>query len=187
MRPGGGVACAHRVLPRAPRYRGGSPEPELQVSETTDRRVRVWFLVLGQAPVVIVDVAEGEDRDHLAGMMLFALKGGGLTEVPGFFDHQLEPVPPRVAWHLDDELTLADQQGERILRLPASSVDAAWRERALEVRGTATYVTAGLEADATAGPREVCDALDRRARAGEVVAAIVGVGASRPTLPLFAF
>jgi len=155
------------------------------VTEATDPRVRVWFLVLGGAPTVVVDVATGDQGDQLAGMMRFQLEHGGFDQVPALYGHALKRTPPRVAWHLDDELTLADDQGERILRLPAGRVDPDWKDRALAVRGSATYVTAGLRADAEAGPRKVCDALDERARAGQVVAAIVGVGSSRPTLPLF--
>lgn len=155
------------------------------MSDQPQHAVRVWFLVLGQVPAVVVDVAEGPDGDELSGMLLFELKNGGLVPVPAFYGHQLERKPPRVAWHLDDELALADEDGERLLRLPASAVDDEWRQRAVEVKGSATYVTAGLPLDETAGPREVCDALDARAREGEVVGAIVGVGSSRAGLPLF--
>jgi hypothetical protein len=154
--------------------------------EPTTEHLRVWFLVLDGAPLVVVDVATGGGGD-LAGMMRFELENGGLYEVPAFYGHGLERRPPRVAWHLDDELTLADEQGGRILRLSASRVDARWRDRALAVKGSATYVTAGLPADAQSGPREVCDALDGRARDGQVVAAIVGVGSSRPSLPLLSW
>lgn len=139
---------------------------------------RVWFLLVGRMPLTVIDVAATpEVGDHLA--------AAGFDEVSRLYDQEVDRTPPRVGWTLKpDQVELDDDEGDPVLRLSREQVDATWAERAVEMRGTLTYVARGVEADATAGTREVCDAVDAAAQGGRVLASIVGVAEEQPTLPI---
>lgn len=154
---------------------------EVEPPQADRHDVRVWFVVVRDLPLLVVDVGVGT-----AGPALQAtLAQVGLEPVPQVYGHLPRRQPPRVGFTLTaSELRLDDDAGRALLRVARAEVDSAWCRAALRMRGTMVYATGDLPVDAGAADRAVCDALDAAARAGSVLGAIVGVAESRPSLPV---
>jgi hypothetical protein len=146
----------------------------------TDELVRLRFLVVQGLPLVLADVRPGGRGTALTE----GLTARGLATLTGFLGVDL-PRGARVGFVLDAaELRLVDERDEPLLRAPRDGIDADWVASAQRLKGTMVVVAAldGLAPDAAAA--EVVRVVDRRARAGQVLGAIVGVVVERPRLPL---
>jgi hypothetical protein len=142
--------------------------------------VRLRFLLVQRLPLVVVSV--GPDDPGAA--LTDGLADRGLAALPGFLGVDL-PRGARVGFVLDaNELRLVDERDEPILRAPRDGIDAGWAAAARRLKGTMVVVAdlGDLDPDAAAG--EVAVTVDRQARAGRALGAIVGVAEERPQLPL---
>lgn len=145
-----------------------------------DAAVRLRFLVVQQLPLVVVDVRP----DGRGSALTDGLADRGLAALPGFLGVDL-PRGARVGFVLDAaELRLVDDRDDTLLRAPRDGIDASWAAAARRLKGTMVVVAdlGGLDPDAAVA--EVAVTVDRQARAGEALGAIVGVVEERPRLPL---
>jgi len=142
--------------------------------------VHLRQLVAGGLPLLVAGVTELGRGPRLAEAL--ALRG---MEPLDTFLGAVMPRGARVGFVVDaSELRLVDDRDDVLLRAPRSGVDGAWLEAARRLRGTMAVVVRGLRVTADMAPREVAEAVDAAARAGNAIGAIVGVVEERPTLPL---
>jgi hypothetical protein len=145
-----------------------------------DEVVRLRFLVVQRLPLVVIDVRS----DPRGTALTDGLQARGLAPLAGFLGVEL-PRGARVGFVLDQsELRLVDDRDEAVLRAPRDGIDAGWAETARRLKGTMVVVVDLGDLDADAAAAEVAYAVDRQARDGQVLGAIVGVVEERPRLPL---
>lgn len=142
--------------------------------------VALRSLLVGQLPLLVASVTEQGRGPQLVA----ALTEAGLASLPAFLGQDL-PRGARVGFQLEPgELRLVDEREDALLRAPRSGLDAEWLRAATGLKGTMLVVLVGEHPPAELAPRELAAEVDRRARAGHALGAIIGVVAQRPTLPL---
>ncbi len=145
-----------------------------------DAAVGLRFLVVQRLPLVIVDVRP----DGRGAALTDGLADRGLAALPGFLGVDL-PRGARVGFVLDAaELRLVDDRDDTLLRAPRDGIDAGWASAARRLKGTMVVVADLGDLDPDAAVAEVAVTVDRQARAGGALGAIVGVVEERPQLPL---
>lgn len=154
--------------------------------QTLDTTAAARFLVVGNLPLVVVDLepADPTTPAMLADDLFRRLVERGLVVLPRFLGVDL-PRGARVGFTAaPDELRLEDERETRLLRVPRASVDPAWLRRSLELRGTMAVVGRDLGIDPDQSPAEVAGVVEAACGEGRVAGAIVGVVEPRSTLPL---
>lgn len=150
------------------------------MTDHPDDAVRLRFLVAGGLPLVV-----GAIGDTGRGPQLRAtLAASGLARLERFLGASL-PQGARVGFVVDaTELRLVDERDSALLRTGRAGIDEGWLAAARRLRGTMTVVVEDGDLEVDAPPGSLAAELDRRARAGEALGAVVGVVEERPTLPL---
>lgn len=145
-----------------------------------DDGVALRTLLVGELPLLVAAVGESGRGPRLHATLAEA----GLMPLPAFLDHDLAKGA-RVGFQLDaTELRLKDEQDDTLLRAPRDGLDQGWLDGAARLKGTMTVAVAGPAPDLEVAPAQVVTTVDQRARAGQVIGAIVGVVEERPSLPL---
>ncbi len=145
-----------------------------------DDGVALRTLLVGGLPLLVAAVGESGRGPRLHA----ALAEAGLAQLPAFLGHDLAKGA-RVGFQLDaSELQLKNEQDDTLLRAPRAGLDEGWLAGAGRLKGTMTVVVRGPAPDLELPPAQLVTTVDTRARAGEVIGAIVGVVEERPSLPL---
>lgn len=151
----------------------------------TETQAHARFLVVGEQPLLVIDLEGDEPRLPMVEDNLFKrVVEAGLLVLPGFYGVQL-PKGARVGWTLaDEELRLEDEQETHLVRIPRGAVDLAWEAASLRLRGTMFCLGWHLGIEPEDDDRATCDRLDQHARIGRLAGAVVGVAEPQSGLPL---
>jgi hypothetical protein len=147
----------------------------------------VRFLVLGDLPLLVVDLEGGTEPDGpilLGGSLFRTVVERGCVVLPRFYGVDL-PRGVRVGLTVErDQMRLEDTDETTLLRVPRASLDPDWYREATRLKGTMFVLGRELGIDPDQTPQQVCDLLDAAAGDGRVAGAIVGVAETLPTLPI---
>lgn len=142
--------------------------------------VAVRTLLVAELPLLVAAIGDAGRGPRLRA----ALAEAGLARLPSFLGHEL-PKGARVGFALEgEELKLKDERDDTLLRAPREGLDPGWLDAARRLRGTMTVVLAGRPPDPQLPAGELAVEVDRRARDGDAIGAIVGLVEERPGLPL---
>jgi hypothetical protein len=142
--------------------------------------VALRCLLVAGMPLLVASVPDSGRGPQLVA----ALREAGVTDLVGFLGHDL-PRGARVGFQLDrQELRLVDEREDALLRAPRQGIDADWTRAALRLKGTMLVVVRGDHPAPDLDARGLASAIEARARAGQVLGAIVGVAEERLNLPM---
>jgi hypothetical protein len=141
----------------------------------SDTAAAARFLLVRGLPLVVVELDDDLFR---------RLVERGLVVLPRFLGQDL-PKGARVGFTVSpDELTLEDDTGSAMLRVPRAALEPDWTDRALALKGAMLIVGRDLGVDPDQTGLEVAETVEAGCGEGRVAGAIVGVAAPRTGLPL---